>query len=150
MVHLRLPSLLQAVLFAALAAVPSVLAVSDLQDPSATSLLRQAQPDDSFTLGHAVVVGEASAEVQAAFDREESGTAGSAFRKLLHGGHKGTAVGRGKFPPCPRCRFLRSSGAGSRVGHCTRVVGAKDKRKRVFTCAARLSTPSFTKTPKKA
>lgn len=126
---LRLPMLLQAVLFAALAAVPCVHALSGLQDPSDTSQLRQAHFDDSFTVSNAVVVGEASAEVQAAFDRDTGAAAGSSFRTLLEGEIRGPAVS--DLPRCNKCLYNYCNDRLC-TGYCRRTVKGQDDK--VFTC----------------
>lgn len=133
---LRLPSLLTVALFAALAAVPCAHALGGLQDPSATSHIRQAHPDDSFTVGNAVVIGEANAEVQAAFDRDTSASASSAFRKLLHGSHGHHGPVRPKLPTCPRCRIMSCSHKLKRNcrGHCVRPLKGKPGKPKVFNC----------------
>lgn len=124
------------VLFTALAAVPYVHALGGLQHTSASSQLRQARPDDSFTVENAVVIGEASAEEQAAFHRDTSAAAGSTLRKLLHGSHRGAALFR--YPRCPRCRFpsckSKSKGKCTRIGHCLGPRKGQRARPRLFRC----------------
>lgn len=127
---LRLPSILHAVLLAALASAAVQCGhILALQDLSITTRLQQfsyqGRTDAVHIIEDAVVIGPASAAVQAAFDHGARVAASFPLRRLLHQGNHSSSL----LPQCNRCALYVQVGSYFH-GHC------KSKSK-VFNCATR-------------
>lgn len=107
---------------AMLASVPDVYGRSSLARDDKGSQARSLQShEDTYTIIQGVVIGEASAEVEALIDEEIGSLSG--IRQLLHGDHSAR-----RNSICPVCK-VPSGCTGSRtcLGHCR-------SGKRLFSC----------------